>query len=198
MKAAQDMKEGAEHGSEELKHKGEQVLERGQEKAHEAARQTRGKLRETLEERSQQVAEQVGSTAGAMRKVSEELRDKGKDQPATLFSQGAEQAERLGRYLRESDVDRMLEDVEGLVRRKPWVTVAGGALGGLALSRLLKASSNRRQSSGGRQQGGQHADRDRQEREGPEAASALTVPAAPAGALVPTPAAPPLPTTRRL
>ncbi len=149
MKAVQEAKQAAEHGAEELKYKGEQALERAQEKAHVAAGQTKGKLRELLDERSQQVAEQVDSTADAMRKVSDELRNRGKEQPAQLLSHGAAQAARLGRYLHQSHAERVLEDVEGLARRKPWATVAVGALGGFALSRVLKASSsNRHQSSG--------------------------------------------------
>ena len=76
-----------------------------------------------------------------MRSVSESLREQGKDQPAKLAEQAADRAERLGSYLKESDADRILGDVEDFGRRQPWAVIAGGVALGLVASRFLKASS---------------------------------------------------------
>ena len=51
---------------------------------------------------------------------------------------------RVCRYLRESDADRILSDVEDFGRRQPWAVIAGGVALGLVASRFLKASSTRR------------------------------------------------------
>ena len=79
-----------------------------------------------------------------MRSVGEQLREQGKDQPAKLAEQAADRAERLGSYLKESDADRILGDVEDFGRRRPWAVIAGGVALGLVASRFLKASSSDR------------------------------------------------------
>ena len=83
-------------------------------------------------------------TAQDVHAVGEELRKQGKDKPAQLADQAAERAERLGSYLKESDADRILSDIENFGRRQPWVIVAGGVALGFLGSRFLKASSRQR------------------------------------------------------
>ena len=84
------------------------------------------------------------SIADAMRRTGEQLRNDGKDGPAKVTDQAAERAERLGGYLRDSDADRILGDVEAFARRQPWAVAAGGVVLGFVASRFLKASSSRR------------------------------------------------------
>jgi hypothetical protein len=69
------------------------------------------------------------------------LREQGKDKPAKLAGQAADRAERLGDYLKRSDADRILNDVEDFGRRQPWAVIVGGLALGIVASRLLKASS---------------------------------------------------------
>jgi len=60
--------------------------------------------------------------------------------------------ERLGGWLRDSDSDKILSDVEDFGRSKPWALALGGMAIGFAAARFLKASSTqryeRRQSQG--------------------------------------------------
>jgi hypothetical protein len=79
-----------------------------------------------------------------MRRVGETLREEGKDGPAKAAQQAAEQAERAGRWLQESDADRILRDVEDFGRRKPWAVALGGLALGIAAARFMKASSSER------------------------------------------------------
>lgn len=152
MNKVHEVEQSGKHAAEELKQKGGQAAEQAQQKAQQAAGQAKGKVRQELDQRSKQAAEQVQSTAEALRKVGEELRKQDKQEPAKLMTQGAEKAEQLGRYLEESDGERILTDVEDVVRKKPWAAVAGGTAVGFALSRFVKASTSRRhQSSGGQQ-----------------------------------------------
>jgi broad specificity phosphatase PhoE len=113
-------------------------------KAQEAAGQAKGRVREQVDQRSTQAGEQVTSTAQDVRAVSDELRKQGKDKPAQLADQAAERAERLGSYLKESDADRILSDIEDFGRKQPWAIVAGGVALGFLGSRFLKASSRQR------------------------------------------------------
>jgi hypothetical protein len=121
-----------------------QVVEQGQEKAEDAIGKAQGALREQLDQRSSQAGEKVTGTAEDLRSVGEELRSQGKETPAKIAEKAAERTEQVGSYLRESDGERLLEDVEDFGRRQPLVVLAGGVVVGLAAARFLKASSESR------------------------------------------------------
>jgi hypothetical protein len=128
----------------ETQEKAREVAGQAQDKAREAAGQARGRVSQEVDRRSTQAGEQVTSNAGDARSVAEELRKQGKDTPARYVDQAADRAERLGGYLKESDGDRILRDVEDFARRNPWAVAAGGLVLGFAASRMLKASSGER------------------------------------------------------
>ena len=123
---------------------GASATDQAKEKAQQAAGQAKGTLRAQVDQRSTDAGHKVGGFASDVRSVGEQLREQGKDQPAKLAEQAAERAERFGDYLKRSDADRILGDVEDFGRRRPWAVVAGGVALGLAASRFLKASSTRR------------------------------------------------------
>src|SRR5215218_5174988 len=121
-----------------------QAKEKVQEGAQQAAGQARGQLRQQVDQRSTQAGEQVTSTAGDVRSVAQQLREQGKEQPARIAEQAADRAERLGSYLKQSDGEAILRDVEDFGRRQPWAVMVGGLAAGFLASRFLKASSSRR------------------------------------------------------
>jgi hypothetical protein len=124
--------------------KAKEVASQAQDKAREAAGQARGRVRDQVDQRSTRVGDQVGSSASDARSVAEHLRSQGKETPARYVEQAADRAELLGGYLRESDGDRLLNDVEDFARRNTWAVALGGLALGFAASRLLKASSSDR------------------------------------------------------
>jgi hypothetical protein len=119
----------------------DQAKEKAQEAAGQAKEKAGSQLRSQVDQRSTDAGHRVGGLASDARAVSESLRQQGKDQPAKLAEQAADRAERLGSYLKESDADRILGDVEEFGRRQPWAVIAGGVALGLVASRFLKASS---------------------------------------------------------
>jgi hypothetical protein len=120
------------------------VREQAQEKAQEVASKTSDRARAQIDQRSTELGHRVGSTADDIRTVGQQLREQGKDQPAKLAEQAAGQVERAGRWLRDSDSDRLLSDVEDFGRRRPWAFALGGLALGIAAARFLKASSTQR------------------------------------------------------
>lgn len=130
--------------TEQAKDKVQEVAGQAQEKAQEAAGQARDRVRDQIDSRSTQAGEQVSDHAKDLRSVGDALREQGNDQPARLADQAADHVERAGRWLTESDADRILGDVEDFARRNPWAVVAGGVALGFAASRVLKASSTER------------------------------------------------------
>jgi hypothetical protein len=140
----------AEHQSEDpgvtgqAQDKAKEVASQAHDRAREAAGQARGRVRVQVDTRSTQLGERVSAGVGDARSVSEELRRQGKDAPASAVEQAADRADRLGTYLKDSDGDKLLRDVEDFGRRNPWALAAGGLLLGFAASRMLKASSGER------------------------------------------------------
>jgi ElaB/YqjD/DUF883 family membrane-anchored ribosome-binding protein len=121
-----------------------QAQQKVQEKAGEVRGQVSSRVRDQVDTRSTQAGEQLSSVADAMRRTGQSLRDEGSDAPAKVTDAVAERADRLGGYLRNSDADAILRDVEDLARRQPWLFAAGGLVLGLLASRFLKASSGGR------------------------------------------------------
>jgi len=123
--------------------------EQVQEKAQEVTGQARERARGMVDERSTQFGEQIGQQAQDVRSIAQQLRDQGKEGPAKMAEQAADRAERFGSYLRDSDGQSILGDVERMARNNPWAVVVGGIAIGFAASRFLKASSRERYRSGG-------------------------------------------------
>jgi hypothetical protein len=80
--------------------------------------------------------------------VSDQLSEQDNSRGAQLATQAADQAEKVGGYLRDSDADRLLHDAEDFGRRQPWLVLGGGVILGIAAARLLKASSQKRYEAG--------------------------------------------------
>jgi ElaB/YqjD/DUF883 family membrane-anchored ribosome-binding protein len=122
-----------------------------QEKAQEAKEQiqqatgsAQDRIREQVDTRSTKAGHQIDSVGHAMRTAGEQLRGQGNELPAKVAEQLAQRAEQLGGYLRESDADRIVDDLEDFARRQPWVVAAMGLALGVAGARFLKASGRRR------------------------------------------------------
>jgi ElaB/YqjD/DUF883 family membrane-anchored ribosome-binding protein len=120
---------------------GEQAKEKAQAAAGQAKDKAGSQLRSQVDQRSTDAGHRVDGLASDARAVGDSLRAQGRDQPAKLAEQAADRAERLGGYLKESDADRILADLEDFGRRQPWAVIAGGVAIGLVASRFLKASS---------------------------------------------------------
>ena len=131
----------------EVAERAQQAQQAAQEQVQEKAEQARGKLRDEVDTRSTEVGQQVSGTSEAIREAANQLREKGQDGPARATEQAAQKMEEAGRWLTESDADRILGDVEDFARRQPWAVLAGGLVLGFAASRFLKSSSQQRYSA---------------------------------------------------
>lgn len=134
------------NGSEDssVQDKAKDVAGQAQEKAQQAAGKVQETVQQQVDERTNQAGEKVSGTADDVRSVAEELRKQGKDGPAKLADQAAEQAEKVGSYLSGTGPEQMLHDVEDFGRRRPWALLAGGLVAGAVAARFLKASSRSR------------------------------------------------------
>ena len=130
--------------TEQAQQKVQDAGRQAQQQARRATSQARDRVREQVDQRSTDVGEKISSQASDLRTVAGQLREQGKDMPAQAAERAAQQGERVASYFKESNSDRLLRDAEDFTRRQPWVVVAGGMALGLALSRVVKASSGNR------------------------------------------------------
>ena len=116
-----------------------------QEKAVELKEQGKSKLGETLDQRTNEAGAQARTIAQALRRSGEQLSNEGDvEQVAGLAEGAADRIERRGGYLERTSGTELVRDVEDFARRRPWMVAGMGLVAGLAASRFLKASSERR------------------------------------------------------
>ena len=132
----------------EVKDKGEELVSSAQQqitsKANELGGDAMFQVREQLDQRSTQAGEQLQSIGQTLQSGANQLRSEGSDVPARIVQEVARRADDVGEYLRSAEADRILGDIEGFARRRPWLTAGVGALAGLLASRFVKASGERR------------------------------------------------------
>ena len=112
--------------------------------AKDAGQQMAGDARRAAEEqinhRSTLAGERVGLAAEDARDVAQTLRDKGREAPANFAEQAADRMERFARYLQDADAERIMSDIRRVSREQPAAVVAGAAVVGVLIGRVVKAS----------------------------------------------------------
>ena len=118
-----------------------------QDKAVQLRSRSADQVRQQLDTRTTDAGRQARNVAQALRQSGENLRGQGNSQAAGFTEGAAGTIERLGDYLERVDGDELLRDVEQFARRRPWLLAGISAVVGMATSRMLKASSERRYDS---------------------------------------------------
>jgi hypothetical protein len=137
----------AQQVADQTREKVGEAADQAKETAQNVVSQAQNTVREQVDQRTTEAGERIGSTAEDIRSVGQELRNQSKEGPANIAEQAADRIDRAAGYLRDSDGDRILNDVEDFGRRQPWAVLAGAVVVGLAAARFLKASSRERYSS---------------------------------------------------
>jgi vacuolar-type H+-ATPase subunit H len=135
---------GGDSRTEQAKETAQQATEQAKQTAQQATQQARGRVSDEVDRRSTEAGQQASSVADAFRQSAQQLRQEGKEGVAKPVEQVADRVQRAGSWLERSSGDDILSDVEDFGRSKPLAVLAGGAVVGFAISRLLKASSTQR------------------------------------------------------
>jgi hypothetical protein len=116
-----------------------------QARAVELKEQGKSRLGEKLDQRTNEAGVQARKMAQALRRSGEQLSNEVNGQQAAELAEGAaDRIERLGGYLERTSGTELVRDVEDFARRRPWMVAGMGLVAGLAASRFLKASAERR------------------------------------------------------
>jgi ElaB/YqjD/DUF883 family membrane-anchored ribosome-binding protein len=108
--------------------------------------QGKSQLSEQLDERTTQVGRQLSSLGQALRRSSSNLQAEGTNGAGVqrVVTTVADRVEQAGSYLERASGHELVDGAERFARRQPWLVAGVAAAVGMAASRLLKASSERR------------------------------------------------------
>ena len=98
---------------------------------------------EQFEAHKQTAADQTEKLAAVVDRVSEELKGQDQESLADYAGQLAGSMKSFADSLRERNLDELVKDTQQLARNNPTLFLMGSVAVGIALSRFLKASSQR-------------------------------------------------------
>ena len=140
---------------ENLKQKGKDAANRLSATADEATRQVKeqaGKATRRIREQGEsvvarqkdRVAEEVSHFGAAAHEAANKLDQEGDCNIAHYVHLAGDQLDDAARYIRESNLSRLADDMTHMARRRPELFFGGMFIAGMALTRFLKASSRPR------------------------------------------------------
>ena len=117
------------------------VIDQAKETISNVASQAGDKVASRLDKQKDRAAEGLGSVAQTLRQTSDQLRDQNKGAAVHEYiSSAADQVDRLSDFLRSTNVNQMVNQVEQFARRQPALFLGGAFVIGLLGARFLKSS----------------------------------------------------------
>ena len=137
-----------EQVTERVKQQSQQVAQQTQQKAGQLADQARQQVKSRLATQKDQAAERLSPIKTALQETGQQLRNQDQGSVAQYADEAADQVERFSGYLRENDVDQIMDEVRNLARSRPALFLGGAAALGFFGTRFLKSSSEEGASGG--------------------------------------------------
>lgn len=135
--------------TEQAKQQGQQFAQQAKQQASDLANRGTEQVKSQLETQKHQAAQRMTPVQMALRETSQQLRKQGQEPVAGYVDRASDQVERASGYLRETDVDEMVDEVRGFARSRPALFLGGAALLGFLGTRFLKSSSQGASGNGG-------------------------------------------------
>jgi hypothetical protein len=126
---------------EQAKQQTQQVAQQARQQASELANRGGEQVKNQLANQKHEAAQRMTPVQTALRETGQQLRKQGQGSVAEYADKAADQVERFAGYLRENDVDSLLNDARSFARRNPAVFLGSAAALGFLATRFLKSSS---------------------------------------------------------
>jgi len=126
---------------EQARHQTRQLSAQARQQASELANRGGEQVKSQLASQKHNAAQRMTPVQAALRETGQQLRNQGQGPVADYADKAADQLERFAGYLRENDVDRLLNDARGFARGNPAVFLGSAAALGFLATRFLKSSS---------------------------------------------------------
>jgi hypothetical protein len=134
--------------TEQAKQQGQQLAQQARQQAGDLANRGTEQVKSQLANQKHEASQRMVPVQSALRETGQQLRKQGQGSVAGYADQAADQVERFSGYLRETDVDEIMDEVRGFARRRPGVFLGGTVALGFLATRFLKSSSQEAGSAG--------------------------------------------------
>ena len=139
---------GSQQASEQAKQQGQQLAQRARQQAGQLANRGSEQVKSQLGSQKHQASQRLVPVQSALRETAHQLRSQGQGPIAQYADRASDQVERFSGYLRETDVDQIIDEVRGVARRRPALFLGAAATLGFFATRFLKSSSQEAGSAG--------------------------------------------------
>lgn len=134
--------------TEQAKQQTQQLAQQARQQAGELANRGGEQVKTQLANQKHEAAQRMTPIQTALRETGQQLRKQGQGPVAQYADKAADQVERFSGYLRETEVDEIVDEVRGFARRRPPVFLGGAAVLGFLATRFLKSSAQQAPSAG--------------------------------------------------
>lgn len=136
--------EGSGRGTqatEQAKQQGQQLAQQARQQAGELANRGTEQVKSQLDNQKHDASQRMVPVQSALRETAQQLRKQGQGNVGQYADKAADQVERFSGYLRETDVDEIVDEVRGFARRRPALFLGAAAALGFFGTRFLKSTS---------------------------------------------------------
>ncbi len=133
---------------EQAKQQGQQLSRQARQQAGELATRGGEQVKSQLANQKHEAAQRLTPIQTALRETAQQLRKQGQGPVAEYADKASDGVERTAGYLRETDVDEMVNEARGFARNRPALFLGGALALGFLGARFLKSSSQEASSGG--------------------------------------------------
>jgi hypothetical protein len=126
---------------EQVKQQGQQLTRQARQQANDLASRGGEQVKSQLANQKHEASQRLTPVQVALRETAQQLRKQGQAPVAQYADKTADQVERFSGYLRETEVDEMVEEARGFARSRPGLFLGGALALGFLGARFLKSSS---------------------------------------------------------
>lgn len=126
---------------EQVKQQGQHITRQARQQAGEMATRGGEQVKSQLANQKHEASQRLTPIQVALRETAQQLRKQGQAPIAQYADKTSDQVERFSGYLRETEVDEMVEEARGFARSRPGLFLGGALALGFLGARFLKSSS---------------------------------------------------------
>ena len=127
--------------AQQAKQQGQQLASQARHQAGELATRGGEQIKGQLSNQKHEASQRLTPIQTALRETAQQLRRQGQGSVAGYADRASDGVERASDYLRDTDVDEMVDEARGFARRRPGLFLGGAATLGFLAARFLKSSS---------------------------------------------------------
>jgi hypothetical protein len=135
------MQGGGGQATEQAKQQSQQLAQQARQQASDLANRGTEQAKSQLANQKHNTSQRLTPIQSALRETAQQLRKQGQGSVGQYADRAADQVERFSTYLRETDVDEIMDEVRDFARRRPGLFLGGAAAVGFLATRFLKSSS---------------------------------------------------------